>query len=104
MINVEQLAKNLKLDESKVYEALPAMCTIIEKAELVDYATALGTMTNATGYKLMIRLISRMKDYEQELEEVLDLLFNVDIKNASNKEKMELLMKLLTEKEVSDFF
>jgi len=99
-----EIAEKLKLDEDKVFEALPAIAYIVEKSELIDYAQELGSMTSANGFKLMMRVVSRMKQYQNEVDEVLTLLFNVDAKTLSGSDKMKLLKKILTEKDVADFF
>lgn len=104
MIDVEKVAETLKIDEDKVFEALPAMATILEKSELVDYAESLGQLTSAVGFKLMIRIVSRMKQYEEEVDDVLSLLFNVDAATLTSKEKMTLFKKILTEKDIFTFF
>lgn len=104
MINVEKIASTLKLDESKVFEALPAMATIIEKSDIIDYATELGDMNTSNGLKIMVRIVARMKQYEEEINDVLSILFNVDASSMTSAEKMKLLTKILTEKDVADFF
>ena len=103
-IDVEQVASTLKLDTEKVFEALPAIATIIEKSELIDYAQELGEMNSANGFKLMVRVVSKMKEYQEEIDDVLSIMFNVKASEMTNAEKMKLLTKILTEKDLNDFF
>ena len=104
MISIEDVAKSLKIDESKAYEALPAVCTILEKSELVDYIQTLGTIDQAAGMKIIVRIVARMKEYEAEIQEVLEILFGVDISTMSGSEKMELIKAILLDKDLTDFF
>lgn len=109
MISVEQISKALKINKEKAFEALPAVAVIIEEAELIDYVTELLAKNNnrlgqKEGFKIAVRVTSRMKKYPAEVDEVLTIMFDVDAKSLSGTEKMQLLQKIIAEKDIAEFF
>lgn len=104
-MDISKISKALKVDEDKILEALPAMATIAEEAELIDYIAKLGQpIDSAKAFKIVIRIVARMKSYNQEFDEAISLLFGVEMKEANNADKIKMLKEIMIEKDLTDFF
>ena len=105
MIDVNVISKALKIDKAKAFEALPSVAVILEKSELIDLIVSFkGKIGQAEGFKIVTRIVSRMKLYQDEIDEVLSIMFNIPVGELDNAQKMELIQKILVEKDLDEFF
>lgn len=108
-MDIDKVAEALKLDTDKVFQALPAIAVIVEKSDIIDMTVKIskannGVINKAAGMKIAVRLLSRMKEYENEVDEVLTVLFNQDVSKMTTSEKGKLIKEILLNKDIDDFF
>lgn len=107
MVNADKIAKTLKIDTEKVFEALPAMSIIIEKADIIEYAVKAkekGGLTEADGFKIIMRIFSKLKECEKEFNDVFAIIFDVNPLDLTQAEKVTLIKNLLENIDTTVFF
>lgn len=95
------------MNAEQALEILPLVSTIIEKTQMIDYATKFKKVGQKEGIKIINHMVAHSKSCKEELFEVVATIKGKTIEEVKKQSVIELfndLKEIFAEKDVLDFF
>lgn len=95
------------MNTEQAFELLPLVSTIIEKTELVDYASSFNGVGQKEGIKILNHVVSNIAVCKAEVFELISRTTGKTVKEVSEQSAVQTfneLKKLFLDTELMDFF